>query len=72
MSAPAANARSEPVSSRQPISGSRSNSSAAATTSVISRVLRALSASGRFNVIRPTRPRRSASIVSYCVMKCAP
>ncbi len=64
MSAPAANAFSEPVITRQPISGSRSNAVAAATTSFISVVLSAFSASGRLSVISPTRPLRSTRIVS--------
>ncbi len=64
MSAPAAKAFSEPVTTRQPISGSRSKAVAAATTSFISWVFSALSALGRLSVISPTRPLRSTRIVS--------
>ncbi len=65
MSAPAANARSDPVTTIAPMRGSASKADAAATMSCITCVFSALSASGRFRVIHPTRPRVSTRIVSY-------
>ena len=64
MSAPAANARSLPVTTIAPIASSASNASAAATTSRMTCEFRAFRASGRFSVIQPTRPRVSTRIVS--------
>ncbi len=65
MSAPAAKARSDPVTTIAPMRGSASKADAAATMSCITWELRALSASGRFRVIHPTLPRVSTRIVSY-------
>ena len=64
MSAPAANARSDPVTTIAPIRGSASKADAAATMSCMTCEFSALSASGRFSVIHPTRPRGSTRIVS--------
>ena len=64
MSAPAANAFSEPVMMIAPMSGSLSSSAAAVVTSAITWLLSALSAFGRFSVIVPTRPSRSTRMVS--------
>ncbi len=65
MSAPAANAFSLPVTTIAPTPSSASNASAAATTSRMVCVFKALRASGRSRVIHPTRPRCSTRIVSY-------
>ena len=64
MSAPAANARSEPVTTIAPMPSSSSKRVEASTMSCITWLFRALSASGRFTVIQPTRPRVSTRIVS--------
>ena len=56
MSAPAAKAFGEPVSTMQPMLSSASNAAAASASSRTSVELRALSASGRLSVIQPTRP----------------
>ena len=64
MSAPAANALAEPVMMMAPMPESASNSAAAAVTSAITWLLRALSASGRFSVMVPTRSARLTRMVS--------
>ena len=64
MSAPAANAFSEPVMMIAPMPGSVSNSAAAVVTSSITWLLSALSAFGRLSVMMPTRSSRSTRIVS--------
>ncbi len=64
MSAPAAKARSEPVSTMQPMPGSASAAVAAAITSAVSCALMAFNAFGRLRVTRRTRPRVSVRIVS--------
>ena len=63
MSAPAANAFADPVMMMAPMPGSASNSAAAVVTSTITSLLRALSASGRFNVMVPTRSDRLTTMV---------
>src|SRR4051812_4888030 len=65
MSAPAAKAFSEPVTTMQPIPGSRSNPSSAWLRSPIRAEFRALSACGRLRVMRPTLPRVSTRMVLY-------
>jgi hypothetical protein len=67
MSAPAANARSEPVRTITATAGSRSNVAIAWVSSATSWALSAFSALGRFNVIRPIGPRLSTKIVSYAI-----
>lgn len=57
MSAPAANAFSEPVMTMEPIPSSASNSATAVATSRIMSLFSALSALGRCSVIRATRSR---------------
>src|SRR5260221_9078872 len=69
MSAPAANALSLPVITRQPIVGSPSRSSSAWPSSTTSASQRALSAWGRSSVIRPTRPRFSTRRLRYSILK---
>src|SRR5690606_26081051 len=64
MSAPAANALLDPVSTTQPIFRSFSNWSSAWFSSSSTWVFRAFSAWGRFRVIRPTRSRVSIRRVS--------
>ena len=64
MSAPAAKARSDPVTTIAPIASSSSKRVDASAMSCITWLLRAFSASGRFTVIQPTRPRVSTRIVS--------
>ncbi|MBF8284237.1 MAG: hypothetical protein HW378_3152 [Anaerolineales bacterium] len=54
MSAPAANARSFPVTTMQPIAGSRSKSSSAVISSSISVALSAFNSLGRLRRTRPT------------------
>src|SRR5437016_27217 len=56
MSAPAAKARSEPVTIMQRTSLPRSHASNASASSLSSAVFRALSASGRLSVAIPTGP----------------
>ena len=56
MSAPAANALSDPVISRQPMLVSASNASIAAIISVTRAAFSALSACGRLKRMMPTRP----------------
>src|SRR5471032_3007186 len=70
MSAPAAKALSLPVITMQPILSSASNCASASPSSSISASLSALSALGRFSVIRPTRPRVSTRMFSYDI--CVP
>jgi hypothetical protein len=53
MSAPAAKARSEPVSTMQPMASSASNASSASPISSISWSFSAFNALGRFSVMRP-------------------
>ena len=64
MSAPAANALSEPVSRMQPMPASASNSAMARASSALSAELSALSACGRLRRMMPTRPRVSTRIFS--------
>lgn len=65
MSAPAAKAFGEPVRTMQPMSGSRSRASVAATTSRMTWRSRALSAFGRSSVSSAVRsPVRATVIVS--------
>src|SRR5882757_1120048 len=59
MSAPAAKALADPVSTKQPTSGSASSGVSAASSSASSSLLSALSTSGRFRVTVTTRPSRS-------------
>src|SRR5580704_3634802 len=66
MSAPAAKARSLPVRTMAPISGSNSRSSRAAPSSSISLALSALSADGRLRRTIPTAPCRSTRTVFSC------
>src|SRR6516225_5414145 len=66
MSAPAANALSEPVMRMQPTSASASKASTALRSSSLSVTLSALSACGRLRRTMPTRPRRSTTMV--CVL----
>src|SRR5215813_9791840 len=66
MSAPAANALSEPVMRMQPTSVSASKASTALRSSFLSVALSALSACGRLRRTMPTRPRRSTTMV--CVL----
>ena len=68
MSAPAANARSDPVTTIAPIPSSVSKADVAATRSHMTCEFSAFSASGRLRVIQPTRPRVSTRIVSYGVI----
>jgi hypothetical protein len=72
MSAPAANAFAEPVMMIAPIPGSLSNSVAALVTSIITWLLSALRALGRFSVMIPTRWSRSTRMVSYVVSVTKP
>src|SRR5579871_6887759 len=69
MSAPAANAFSEPVITMQPIASSASKASTAAASSRISALLSALSACGRLSRIRPTRPRVSTMMCSLLMAR---
>src|SRR5260221_12355723 len=69
MSAPAANALSLPVITRQPIVGSPSRSSSAWPSSTTSASQSALSAWGRSSVIRPTRPRFSTRRLRYSILE---
>ena len=64
MSAPAANAFSLPVRMIAPMPASSSSSAAAVVTSLITWVLSALRAFGRFSVMVATRPSRVTRIVS--------
>ncbi len=64
MSAPAAKAFSEPVSTTQPISMSASKVSRAEPSSLIKAAHKAFRALGRFRVIRPTCPRVSTVMFS--------
>jgi hypothetical protein len=64
MSAPAANALSDPVISRQPMFGSASNASIAVLSSSTRAALSALSAAGRLKRMMPTRPLVSTMIFS--------
>src|SRR3954469_2188324 len=64
MSAPAAKARSEPVSTVAEMPGSASKPAKAATTSPSMALFSALSAFGRLSLIRPTRPCVSTRMVS--------
>jgi hypothetical protein len=72
MSAPAANAFSDPVMTIAPIPDSASNSAAAVVNSVITCPLSALSAFGRFSVIVATRPSRSTRLVSWLIGMSVP
>ncbi len=65
MSAPAANARSVPATTRLPISGRVSNASSADSSSVMSSWFSALRACGRLISTMPTRPSLRATIYSY-------
>ena len=56
MSAPAAKARSLPVTMMQPMAASASKALSASPSSVISASLSAFSALGRFSVTMPTLP----------------
>jgi hypothetical protein len=56
MSAPAAKARSLPVTMMQPMAGSASKALSASPSSVISASLSAFRALGRFSVTMPTLP----------------
>ena len=67
ISAPAAKAFSEPVSTMQPIESSASNFSMAWVSSSISASHSALSALGRWRVMRPTLSRCSTRIFSYFI-----
>src|SRR6266550_521829 len=64
MSAPAANALSEPVMRMQPTPASASKASTAPRSSSISVTLSAFKACGRLRRTMPTRPRRSTMMVS--------
>mmetsp|Transcript_7532 Transcript_7532/g.24830 ORF Transcript_7532/g.24830 Transcript_7532/m.24830 type:complete len:202 (+) Transcript_7532:3-608(+) len=64
MSAPAAKARSDPVSTIAPTPGSLSKARNAPFTSAINGDDKAFSAFGRFNVITPTAPRVSTKMFS--------
>ncbi len=64
MSAPAANARSDPVSTMQPTDASTSRSLSAVVSSRITTELSAFSAFGRLRVTSATRSWRSIRIVS--------
>ena len=64
MSAPAAKAFSDPVTTIAPTLSSASNACTAATSSASTCELSALSAFGRLSVIRPTLPRVSVMMVS--------
>jgi hypothetical protein len=64
MSAPAAKAFSEPVTTMQPILASASKASSAWFTSPRSWELRAFRAWGRLRVMSPTLPRVSTRMVS--------
>src|SRR6218665_2045187 len=68
MSAPAAKAFSDPVTTIAPTPSSASKVTAAAVTSSATRLFKAFNASGRFRVIHPTRPRCSTRMVSYSVI----
>jgi len=63
MSAPAAKAFSEPVSTMQPTPLSFSNPSSALLISAMMPLLSAFSACGRSRVMRPTAPRVSTLII---------
>src|SRR5579884_3374764 len=67
MSAPAAKALSLPVRTIAAIAGSPSRLSKARPSSAISARFSAFSACGRFSRTRPTAPRRSTRMLSYCV-----
>src|SRR6266480_2083091 len=64
ISAPAANALSEPVRRMQPTLASASHASTAPRSSFFSVALSAFSACGRLKRMMPTRPRRSTIMVS--------
>ena len=64
LSAPAANAFSEPVRTMAPISESASNASSANPSSATSASQSALRAFGRLRVMRPTRPFRETRMFS--------
>src|SRR5690606_29117266 len=68
MSAPAAKAFSEPVMTMAPMPSSDSKSFRAAVISLTTWSLSALSALGRLRVMRPTRPRFSAMIISKLML----
>src|SRR5579871_1717123 len=68
MSAPAANALSEPVMTTQPTLSSASKASSACFSSPISALLRALSACGRLSRINPTLPRVSTMMFSWLMI----
>src|SRR5690606_12465158 len=68
MSAPAAKAFSEPVMTMAPMPSSDSKSFSAAVISFTTWSLSALSAFGRLRVMRPTRPRFSAMIISKLML----
>ena len=65
MSAPAANAFSEPVRITQPMLSSASNASIAAVSSALTLALSALSACGRLRRMMPTLPLVSTMMVSW-------
>src|SRR5271163_2205325 len=65
MSAPAANALSDPVSTVTRTLSSRSNDSSASTSSLRSSELSALSALGRFSVTMATAPSRLTRMFLY-------
>src|SRR5437764_7825029 len=68
ISAPAANAFSDPVSTRQCWLSSASYVAKAVISSLSTSLLRALSACGRFNVTSVTAPRCSTRIVLYSLI----
>ena len=67
MSAPAAKARSLPVTTMAPILASASRSFSACSSSAINWAHSAFSALGRLRVIRPTRSRFSSRMVSNLI-----
>jgi hypothetical protein len=64
MSAPAANAFSEPVMTMHPMASSASNAAIACPSSELSAELSAFSACGRLSRMMPTRPLVSTRVFS--------